>query len=129
MFCGDVLLALFCAPVASTAFVLFLIQSELEPHNGAELSLFRSAQQMMGVTSDAEAAQQMVKVGGQFVFRAERRGFLRRCLDGNYAGATIRTCVYKEDDLGELRVDSMKRFLEAITLFRQRTLKSGLPLK
>ena len=59
---------------------------------------------MMGVTSDVEAAQQMVKVGGQFVFRAERRGFLRRCLDGNFAGATIRTCVYKEDDLGAWRV-------------------------
>lgn len=57
--------------------------------------------QVMGVTSDEGVARQMLKTGGQFEFRAELRSFLRRCLDGNYAGATFRTCVYQEDDLGE----------------------------
>ena len=56
--------------------------------------------QMLRVTSDEEAAQQVAKVCGQYVFRAERRGFVRRCADGNYAGAMVRTCFYKEDNLG-----------------------------
>jgi hypothetical protein len=54
----------------------------------------------MKVNTDEDTARVMAFITAQFTFRAERSSFMRRCRVGDYAGTTIRNCIFNDNDMG-----------------------------